>query len=157
MKELLLFIIFFFLLYLIYTNEIYEHFNVTFATPPDTSSKDIDNIKNLLEIGSQADEDKKYDVVSKKILGKINRVAPKEEIVEPEDPKCFNDNYDFDYDSLKKYQIGSNQITACCDKPSKKEIDLDWNFLQESLDFDFNLDFGFNGDGGEMPNCCGNN
>lgn len=153
MRELFYFSVAIIFLYFIYSYEIYESFNVPFATPPDTSDSDKDSMKNLLEIGSQANEDKKYDVVSKKILGKINRVAPNEEVIEPEDPICFNEPSNYSYsDGLRN---DPNKTTVCCDRPNQKEIDMDWNFLQESLDLDYGL--GLDGIGEEIPYCCNRN
>lgn len=139
---------------------IYENFSITFGVPRDSSQDDKQSIKNLLEIGSQSDANKKYDVVSEEILGPIHRETPVDEVIEEEDPKCFANPYDFDYNGLKNYNIEdkdsticTNNPSSCCDVPSKYEIDMDWNLLSETLEFDYALDLG-EGSQLDLPDCC---
>jgi hypothetical protein len=153
MKEVLIFSLVLLIFVFCYQYH-YEPFAVVFGTPPETSSKDASSMKSLLELGSQSQADRKYDVVSEEIMGKINRIAPPEEEVEQEDPKCFNDFYDFDYSSLENYQHGkmcSDKISVCSDRPDKNEIDYDYiqmehgGYLDDLLGVDGGMD---------LPNCC---
>ena len=50
-----------------------ELFDTSFGTPPETTSTDKSLIKKLLEIGSQAQENTKYDIVATQYLGDMNR------------------------------------------------------------------------------------
>lgn len=157
-----LYLIIIVLLYILLTNYLYlyEHFGISFGVPRDSSQDDKQGIKNLLEIGSQSDANKKYDVVSEEILGPIHRETPLDETSEEEDPKCFANPYEFDYNGLKNYNLDndtnticSNNPSSCCDIPSKYEIDMDWNLLSETLEFDYGLDLA-EGSQLDMPNCC---
>ena len=65
-------------------------------------------------------------------------------------PRYKLKNYSLDDgDSL----ICSNNPSSCCDKPSQYEIDMDWNLLSESLDFEYGLDLN-EGSNLNLPNCC---
>ena len=150
------------ILFILFTNYLpfYENFSISFGVPRDSNNNDKQSIKNLLEIGSQSDANKKYDVVSEDILGPIHRETPVDEVIEEEDPKCFANPYDFDYNGLKNYDIEdndrsicSNNPSSCCDIPNKYEIDMDWNLLSETLEYDYALDLG-QGSQLDLPNCC---
>lgn len=71
-----------------------EDFQVAYAVLQGTEPADQEHTKALLEIGSQADENKKYDVVSTKYLG--NRVPIPTQVVTtpPPDPICFTEELD---------------------------------------------------------------
>ena len=149
-------IIFIFIIITIYPNYL-ESFDITFGSPRNSNEADKSSIKHLLEIGSQGDANKKYDVVSKDILGPIHRQIPEEDPPEPEDPNCFANPYNFDYNSLKNYSMENNtscnNSNSCCDKPSQYQIDMDWDLLSESLEYDFNLDLA-EGSNLDLPECC---
>ena len=67
----------------------YESFDVQFGKPPETSADDSDNMKELLEIGSQANENTQFDQVSTQYLGDISRPKPPPPPPPPPDPVCF--------------------------------------------------------------------
>ena len=153
MKEVLIFCLVLLIFVFCYQYP-YEPFAVVFGTPPETSSTDASSMKSLLELGSQSQADRKYDVISEEIMGEINRITPLEEEVEQEDPKCFNDFYDFDYSSLGNYQHGkmcSDKISVCCDRPDGKEIDNDYSLMEDGgyLDDLLGVDGGM-----DLPHCC---
>lgn len=66
-----------------------EHFDIQYGLPPGTSDDDHGHIKNLITLGSQADANKQYDVVSTEHLGDISRPAPPPPPPPPPDPVCF--------------------------------------------------------------------
>lgn len=89
-----------------------ELFQVEFGSPNESSSSDTSSMKSLLAIGSQANENTKYDTVSTHYLGDI-RTEESEEgpPPPPPDPICFNSS-----------EETSNSITTlgvyksrCCD------------------------------------------
>ena len=67
----------------------FESFDVQFGKPPETSDNDSDSIKQLLEIGSQSNENTQYDQVSTQYLGDISRPTPPPPPPQPPDPVCF--------------------------------------------------------------------
>ena len=137
MREIVnyLVIILLFFIFIYIQRQCFETFGVVFGTPPETSSADASSMKSLLELGSQAQEDRKYDVVSHSILGEINRESEEIEEEDPLDPKCFNDFYDFDYTHLQNHEHRKSckdKPSVCCDKPSIHEIDYDFSILDEN-------------------------
>ncbi len=93
----------------------YEPFSVQFGTPEGTSDGNAENIKGLLEIGSQAKEDTTYDTVSTKILGESETETESEPVMPtpPPDPVCFTE----EDDDLKETYIPTSLKTyspACC-------------------------------------------
>lgn len=81
-----------------------ESFDVTFGTPPETSSTDSSTMKDLLEIGSQAQENTTYDTVATHYLGDLNTGVEEEVILIPPDPVCFTEETsNSDIPSLSTY------------------------------------------------------
>ena len=83
------------LLYLSCNNKVSnkEFFATEFGSPPEATIDDNSNIKSLLEIGSQADENSRFDVVSTKYLGDLSGPKPKPQPPPPPDPVCFTGKY----------------------------------------------------------------
>ena len=74
-----------------------EFFTVQFGTPNESSSQDTSSMKSLLEIGSQAQENTKYDKVSTQYLGDISVKTTDDEDdknIEIPDPVCFSEDTD---------------------------------------------------------------
>lgn len=89
---LLGFLIVLLVLFLLFRPELIEEsFDVTFGTPPETTSADKSNMKDLLEIGSQAQENTTYDTVATHYLGDLNMGVEQEDILIPPDPVCFSE------------------------------------------------------------------
>ena len=92
------FVVFLTVYFIIYVVLQYKHkelFSVQFGTPPETSDENKGHIKGLLEIGSQALENTKYDTVSTHYLGDIHEEEDNNNILDDlhkPDPKCFSDN-----------------------------------------------------------------
>ena len=74
---------------IIYNQNNIESFEVSFGTPPETTSSDHEHIKGLLEIGSQAHENTIFDTVSTDYLGDIHRPTQPPPPPPPPDPICF--------------------------------------------------------------------
>ena len=92
----------------------YEPFSVQFGTPEGTSDGNAENIKGLLEIGSQALEDTTFDTVSTEILGESENETETVIPTPPPDPVCFTEDDD---DDLKETYIPTSLKTyspACC-------------------------------------------
>ena len=66
-----------------------EPFAIQYGLPPSTGEDDHGHIKNLITLGSQADANKKYDVVSTEQLGDISTPEPPAPEPPPPDPVCF--------------------------------------------------------------------
>ena len=100
--KILLVLLLFYLVVLIYlcydidrNLYIHETFDIQFGTPQESSDENKTHIKGLLEIGSQAQENTKYDKVSTQYLGNINvkNTSDKSDTtMEKPDPVCFKED-----------------------------------------------------------------
>ena len=86
--------------------KINETFVIQYGTPDGSSTEDKDTIKSLLEIGSQAHENTKYDTVSTKLLGDTHTPTPPPFPPTPPDPICFTE----DSISSVKYSKTASQL-----------------------------------------------
>lgn len=116
----LLFLLSLLFITIIFNHKDIESFEVQFGTPSDTDEADQENMKGLLEIGSQANEDTSFDTVSTDMLGDISKPTPMPMPTPPPDPVCFAE----EEGSVLTEPYGSTNLLSyspvCC---KNKELD----------------------------------